>query len=47
MKNDKVSKKITHNGEVKKTKHNYFLLVLFVLSFIVFGAYFVFSYITF
>ncbi len=45
MKNDEVSKKEVHNSETEKPKHNLFLLVLFILALIVFGIYFIITYI--
>ena len=45
MKNDEVSKKEVRNSETEKPKRNLFLLVLFILALIVFGIYFIITYI--
>ncbi len=45
MKNNEVSKKETNNSKPKEPKHNLFLLVLFILALIVFGIYFIITYI--
>ena len=45
MKNDEVSKKEVHNSEAEKPKRNLFLLLLFTLALIVFGIYFIITYI--
>lgn len=45
MKNDEVSKKEVRNAETENPKRNIFLLVLFILALIIFGIYFIITYI--